>query len=129
MVPKIIKTTVMRSPGVHAWLQLDEKLAALVQRLRDAMRNRDFYVAFSQSPVDFINAVIASQVRRSPQCPEQWSSGVPCTKQGQWAVVRQRCSTCCTAHWRPPQNPTHRTPGLFMRRCCKVHRGCTCTNP
>ena len=42
------------------------------------MRNRDFYVAFSQSPVDFINAVIASQVLlSSPSWSATWRRQQP----------------------------------------------------
>ena len=44
-------------------VQLDQKVAGLVRRVQDASRRRNFFLAFSQSPVDFINALIASQVR------------------------------------------------------------------
>jgi hypothetical protein len=63
--------------------QMDEKLANLLRRLRDALRRRDFFVAFSQSPVDFINALVASQARRlswHPLCSPSWATPSPCVK-------------------------------------------------
>ncbi len=45
-------------------VQLDQEVAGLVKRVHEASRRRNFLLAFSQSPVDFINALIASQVRR-----------------------------------------------------------------
>jgi hypothetical protein len=43
-------------------LQLEHQLAGLVRKIKEASRRRNFYLAFSQSPVDFINSLIASQV-------------------------------------------------------------------
>jgi hypothetical protein len=42
--------------------QLDHQLAGLLRKIKESSRRRNFYLAFSQSPVDFINALIASQV-------------------------------------------------------------------
>lgn len=44
-------------------MQLDRKVSGLLRRIEEASRRRNFFLAFSQSPVDFINALIASQVR------------------------------------------------------------------
>ncbi len=43
--------------ALHA--QTDHRLAALVARAREAARRRSFFLAFSSSPVDFINAQVA----------------------------------------------------------------------
>ena len=47
----------------HVATQLDQEVAGLVKRVHEASRRRNFFLAFSQSPVDFVNALIASQVR------------------------------------------------------------------
>jgi hypothetical protein len=54
--------------SVFCFVQLDQKIAGLVKRVYDASRRRDVYLAFSQSPVDFINALIASQVSTMSTC-------------------------------------------------------------
>lgn len=41
-----------------AGVQMDHRLAALVARAREAARRRSFFLAFSSSPVDFINAQV-----------------------------------------------------------------------
>ncbi|CAK0780702.1 hypothetical protein CVIRNUC_005145 [Coccomyxa viridis] len=46
---------------------LDQKVAGLVRRVQDASRRRNSLLAFSQSPVDFINALIASQAKELRQ--------------------------------------------------------------
>lgn len=46
-------------------LQLEHQLAGLVKKIKESSRRRNFYLAFSQSPVDFINSLIASQARFS----------------------------------------------------------------
>ena len=55
-------------------LQMDHRIAALVARAREATRRRSFFLAFSTSPVDFINAQVApasfllrSQVQAMPE--------------------------------------------------------------
>ncbi len=48
-----------------ASLQLDQQLAGLVRKVKEVSRRRNFYLAFSQSPVDFINSLIASQVTKN----------------------------------------------------------------
>ncbi len=45
-------------------MQLDRKIARLLRKIEETSRRRNFFLAFSQSPVDFINALIASQVSR-----------------------------------------------------------------
>ncbi|BDA43339.1 SWI/SNF-related matrix-associated actin-dependent regulator [Coccomyxa sp. Obi] len=42
---------------------LDRKIAGLLRKIEETSRRRNFFLAFSQSPVDFINALIASQAR------------------------------------------------------------------
>lgn len=44
-------------------LQVDGRIASLVYKADDHRRRRSFFLAFSQSPVDFTNALIASQGR------------------------------------------------------------------
>jgi len=41
----------------------EQKIAALVYKLNEHKRRRNFFLGFSTSPVDFINAIIASQAR------------------------------------------------------------------
>jgi hypothetical protein len=41
----------------------EQKIGALVYKLNEHKRRRNFFLGFSTSPVDFINAIIASQVR------------------------------------------------------------------
>lgn len=53
---------------MSCFVQLDQKIAGLVKRVYDASRRRNVYLAFSQSPVDFINALIASQVSTMSTC-------------------------------------------------------------
>lgn len=47
-------------------MQLDRKIAGLLRKIEETSRRRNFFLAFSQSPVDFINALIASQVGCPP---------------------------------------------------------------
>ncbi|KAK9841921.1 hypothetical protein WJX84_005320 [Apatococcus fuscideae] len=43
--------------------QVDTRIASLLHKADDHRRRRAFFLAFSQSPVDFTNALIASQGR------------------------------------------------------------------
>lgn len=73
--------------GFASRVQLDKKIAGLLQRIEETSRRRNFFLAFSQSPVDFINALIASQVCHTnplflpPACPLSWVLlGVRCRR-------------------------------------------------
>ncbi len=44
-------------------LQLDLRIMTAVRKLHEHKRRRAFFLGFSQSPVDFINALVASQGR------------------------------------------------------------------
>lgn len=44
-------------------LQLDQRIMNAVRRVHEHKRRRAFFLGFSQSPVDFINALVASQGR------------------------------------------------------------------
>ena len=48
-----------------ACLQLDARVVAQARMAREHMRRRAFFLGFSHSPVDFINALIASQAWQS----------------------------------------------------------------
>lgn len=49
---------------------MDQQLAALVARAREAARRRSFFLAFSSSPVDFINAQVLGWMVSSQGVPE-----------------------------------------------------------
>lgn len=44
-------------------LQLEQRIVAAVRKVHEHKRRRAFFLGFSQSPVDFINALVASQGR------------------------------------------------------------------
>lgn len=52
------------TPSPHPWQvdALDAQLLALVQRINEHRRRRDFLLGFAHSPTDFINGLVASQV-------------------------------------------------------------------
>jgi len=46
-----------------SFLQLDLRIMTAVRKLHEHKRRRAFFLGFSQSPADFINALVASQGR------------------------------------------------------------------
>ena len=46
--------------------QLDVTLASVLTRLAEHRRRRTLLLAFAQHPVDFVQALVAAQVRRMP---------------------------------------------------------------
>lgn len=77
-------------------LQLDQQIVAAVRKVHEHKRRRAFYLGFSQSPVNFINALVASQgrdlrVMRTDHGPEYEAMRRSDTYKGKWvedAVLR-----------------------------------------
>lgn len=59
--------------------QHNRNISAAIHKLEDANQRRTFFLGFSQSPVDFINGLIASQVRliRGPPWPSAMLRIIP----------------------------------------------------
>ncbi|KAK9829231.1 hypothetical protein WJX72_004640 [[Myrmecia] bisecta] len=76
--------------------QFDQKLGVLVHKINEHARRRDVYRAFSQSPVDVLNALIAEQQLEVRVMKEEGRQELQATRrtdffQGKWvedAVVR-----------------------------------------
>lgn len=49
----------------HAYMQYGTRINGLIKQINEHARRRAFLLGFSQSPVDFINGLIASQVGRT----------------------------------------------------------------
>ena len=102
-------------------MQLDLEVADLVKRVHEASRRRNFFLAFSQSPVEFINALIASQVcvlcrpvTSCPVCPQSTADPGPGSLQNDWGIF---CQLECLYSCRSTLSRNIAKRSLRMKRC------------